>query len=81
MSIFILLCLVSTLGYSPLFLIPSFAGTFLLLAGVFALFFGAPIHSLTTSPRWPVEVWVAIPFALVYIGWGVMLARRYMYSE
>ena len=78
--LFVLLCFASTVGYSPLMLIPAFAGAFLLMACVFALYAGMPIADATAAARWPVEVWLAIPLALVYIGWGVTLARRYVYS-
>ena len=80
LALFLLLCFVSTLGYSPLLLLPAFAGTFLLLACVFALYIGMPVYDATAAARWPAEVWLAVPLALFYIGWGITIARRYAYS-
>jgi len=79
-SLFLLLCFISSLGYSPLLLLPAFAGAFLLMACLFALYIGLPVYDATAAARWPVEVWLAIPLALVYIGWGITIARRYAYS-
>lgn len=78
--LFLLAVFVSSLGYSPLLLMPVFAGTLLLLAGTFALLLGMPTYDALATQRPPFEVWMAIPLALVYIVWGVLFARRYVYS-
>jgi len=70
---------VSALGYPLSIFITAFAGTSLLLACIFVLYAGLPSSDLTSTTRTPLELWVALPLALGYIGWGVLTARRFMY--
>ena len=78
-ALVMLFCVISALGYPPLIFMPVFVGTFLLLAGVFALYAGLPSYDISSDARSPFEVWVALPLALAYIGWGTVVGRRFLY--
>ena len=73
-----LLWFVASIGYPILLCLPAFAGAYLLVACIFVLVQGLPTQGLLPATRSLFELWAMVALAIVYVGWGILTARRVM---